>query len=298
MGLNANDAKILIECLPYMRQFHNEIVVIKYGGHAMIDDNLKKAFALNIALLKQVGIRPIIVHGGGPQIGNMLKKLAIESTFCEGMRVTDSETMDVVEMVLGGKVNKEIVSLLNMAGVRAIGLSGKDGHFIRARKMEMVVEKQDHSPEIIDLGCVGEVVGIDTSLLQTLAKDDFIPVIAPIGVDENNQTYNINADFVAGAIAGALKAKRLILLTDVAGILDKNKELISSISMRDAWGLFANGTLTGGMIPKVKCCLEALQDGVEKAMIVDGRVENCILLELFTNQGVGTEIINPTVNTN
>ncbi len=292
MALNASDAQILIECLPYMREFHKEIVVIKYGGHAMIDDELKKAFALNIALLKQVGIRPIIVHGGGPQIGSMLKKLAIESTFCEGMRVTDTATMDVVEMVLGGKVNKEIVSLLNMAGVKAIGLSGKDGHFIRARKMEMIVQKEANPPEIIDLGCVGEVMNIDTTLLHTLAQDDFVPVIAPIGVDENNCTYNINADFVAGAVAGALKAKRLILLTDVAGILDKGKELISSISMNEAWGLFANGTLTGGMIPKVKCCLEALQDGVEKAMIVDGRVPNCILLELFTNKGVGTEIVH------
>lgn len=291
MGLNAADARILLECLPYMRQFHNEIVVIKYGGHAMIDDALKQSFALNIALLKQVGIRPIVVHGGGPQIGTMLKKLEIESSFCEGMRITDNATMDVVEMVLGGKVNKEIVSLLNMAGVRAVGLSGKDGHFIRARKMEVVVHSGDHAPEIIDLGCVGEVMGIDTTLLQTLSRDNFVPVIAPIGVDEDNQTYNINADFVASAVASALKAKRLILLTDVPGILDAEKNLISSLSMNEAWGLFADGTLKGGMIPKVKCCLEALQEGVEKAMIVDGRVPNCILLELFTNKGVGTEII-------
>ncbi len=284
-------AQMLIECLPYIRQFRGEVVVIKYGGHAMKDEALKRSFALNVALLKYVGVRPVIVHGGGPQIGTMLEKLHIESTFREGLRVTDDATMDVVEMVLVGKVNKEIVGQLNLAGARAVGLSGKDGGLIRARKMEMVVTSDARPPEIIDLGRVGEVMGVDTDLLHIISREDYIPVIAPTGVDEDNETYNINADAVAGAVASALKAKRLLLLTDVPGILTREKELISSLSVDETWKLFADGTLQGGMIPKVKCCLEALQEGVEKAMIIDGRVENCILLELFTDAGVGTEII-------
>lgn len=284
-------ARMLIECLPYIRRFRGETVVIKYGGHAMKDETLKRSFALNIALLKYVGVRPVIVHGGGPQIGSMLNRLDIESTFREGLRVTDDATMDVVEMVLVGKVNKEIVSLLNMAGARAVGLSGKDGQLIRARKMEMVVTAEDRPPEIIDLGRVGEVMGVEVSLIDTLSRADFIPVIAPTGVDEENGTYNINADSVAGAVAAALKAKRLLLLTDVPGVLGRDKELLRSLSMHEAWDLFADGTLQGGMIPKVKCCLEALQEGVEKAMIIDGRVENCILLELFTDAGIGTELV-------
>jgi acetylglutamate kinase len=283
-------SRVLIESLPYMRQFHGETVVIKYGGHAMTDAELGRAFALNIVLLKYVGINPVIVHGGGPQIGRMLEALNIQSHFREGLRVTDDATMDVVEMVLVGKVNKEIVNMLNLAGCKAVGLSGKDGRLIRARKMEMVIENFKRTPEIIDLGKVGEVVGVETSLLRSLERDGYVPVIAPVGVDDEGVTYNINADAVAGAVAGALKAKRLLLLTDVAGILDKNKELLSSLTVRQVHGLFEQGVLQGGMIPKVKCCLEALEEGVEKAMIIDGRLENSVLLELFTDKGIGTQI--------
>lgn len=283
-------SRVLIESLPYMRQFHGETVVIKYGGHAMKDAELGRAFALNIVLLKYVGINPVIVHGGGPQIGRMLEALNIQSHFREGLRVTDDATMDVVEMVLVGKVNKEIVNMLNLAGCKAVGLSGKDGRLIRARKMEMVIENFKRTPEIIDLGKVGEVVGVETSLLRSLERDGYVPVIAPVGVDDEGVTYNINADAVAGAVAGALKAKRLLLLTDVAGILDKNKELLSSLTVRQVHGLFEQGVLQGGMIPKVKCCLEALEEGVEKAMIIDGRLENSVLLELFTDKGIGTQI--------
>ena len=286
-------ANMLIECLPYIKRFRGETVVIKYGGNAMKDEALKRSFALNVALLKYVGIRPVIVHGGGPQIGKMLEKLNITSTFREGLRVTDEATMDVVEMVLVGKVNKEIVGNLNQAGAGAVGISGKDGGLIRARKMEMILENTPGgSLEVIDLGRVGEVMSVNTSLIESLGREGFIPVIAPTGVDEDNITYNINADSVAGAVAGALKAKRLLLLTDVPGILNKEKELIRSIDMDDTWGLFSDGTIQGGMIPKVKCCLEALEDGVDKAMIIDGRVENCILLELLTDSGIGTEIVN------
>ena len=293
MRLRSLQAKLLIECLPYIRRFKGEYVVIKYGGHAMKDEALKRSFALNVALLKYVGMRPVIVHGGGPQIGNMLAALNIESSFMEGQRITDDATMDVVEMVLVGKVNKEIVNQFNLAGVRAVGLSGKDGQLIRARKLEMVVTSKNHPPEIIDLGRVGEVMGVDTELLELTTREDFIPVIAPTGVDEEGGTYNINADSVAGAVASALKAKRLVLLTDVPGILSKEKELYRSLTIKETLDLFSDGTIQGGMIPKVKCCLEALQEGVEKTMIIDGRVENCILLELFTDSGIGTEIVGP-----
>ena len=292
MNMQQEQAKLLTECLPYMKSFYGQTVVIKYGGHAMKEERLKQAFALNIALLHYVGIRPVIVHGGGPQIGKMLEQLNIQSTFCEGQRVTDQATMDVVEMVLVGKVNKEIVNLLNLAGVKAVGLSGKDGHLIRARKLEMVVQAENRPPEIIDLGKVGEVTRVDASLIDTLLNGGFIPVIAPVGVDESGSTYNINADSVAGATASALKAKRLLLLTDVEGVLDADKRLIRSISARNEPGLFTDGVITGGMIPKLKCCLGALSAGVDKVMIVDGRVENCILLELFTDSGIGTEIVN------
>jgi acetylglutamate kinase len=288
-----NDAfksKVLIESLPYFRQFSGETVVIKYGGNAMIDESLKQAFALNIVLLKYVGVNPVVVHGGGPQIGRMLQQLNIPTNFREGLRVTDDATMDVVEMVLVGKVNKQIVNLLNLSGAKAVGLSGKDGQLIRARQMEMVISKEAQAPEIIDLGKVGEVTGVETKLLHSLQRDGFIPVIAPVGVDENGETYNINADLVAGAVAGALGAKRLLLLTDVPGILDKDGRLISSLDTARTMQLFEDGTLKGGMLPKVKCCLEALEDGVEKAMIIDGRIENCVLLELFTDHGIGTEI--------
>jgi acetylglutamate kinase len=284
-------ARVLIESLPYIRRFHGEVVVIKYGGHAMIDEALKASFALNVALLQYVGVRPVIVHGGGPQIGAMLKQLNIASSFREGLRVTDDATMDVVEMVLAGRINKEIVSRLNLAGARAVGLSGKDGRLIRARKMEMIIPQENRPPEIIDLGRVGEVMGVNVELLNLLSRDAYLPVIAPTGVDEQSNTYNINADSVAGAVAAALKARRLLLLTDVPGILTREKELIKSLAMDEVWELFADGTLQGGMIPKVKCCLEALQEGVEKAMIIDGRVENCILLELLTDAGIGTEIV-------
>lgn len=291
MNLQQEQAKLLIECLPYIKNFYGQTIVIKYGGHAMKDEALKQAFALNIALLRYVGIKPVIVHGGGPQIGKMLEQLNIKSTFMQGQRVTDEATMDVVEMVLVGRVNKEIVNLLNLAGIKAVGLSGKDGHIIRAQKMEMVVQEEARAPEIIDLGKVGEVTEVDTHLVTSLSNDGFIPVIAPVGVDEYGSTYNINADSVAGSVASALKAKRLLLLTDVAGVLDTAGNLISSIAKDEAWELFENGTIKGGMIPKIKCCLEALEEGVSKATIIDGRVENCILLELFTNTGIGTQIV-------
>ncbi|WP_300161163.1 acetylglutamate kinase [Solidesulfovibrio sp.] len=284
-------ARLLLEALPYIRKFFGKTVVIKYGGHAMVDEALQKSFALNVILLKYIGINPVIVHGGGPQIGQMLKQLNITSEFRQGLRVTDDATMDVVEMVLVGKVNKNIVNLINLNGGAAVGLSGKDGKLISARKLEMVLEKDDAPPEIIDLGKVGEVTGINTGLITTLLGEGFIPVIAPVGVDEKGETYNINADTVAGAVAGALGAKRLVLLTDVAGVLDADKNLISSLDIVEASQAMASGVLTGGMIPKVTCCMEAVDAGVEKAHILDGRVENCIILEFFTNSGIGTEIV-------
>lgn len=284
-------ARLLLEALPYIRKFFGKTVVIKYGGHAMVDEALQRSFALNVILLKYIGINPVIVHGGGPQIGNMLKQLNIASEFRQGLRVTDDATMDVVEMVLVGKVNKNIVNLINLNGGTAVGLSGKDGKLITARKLEMVLEKADAPPEIIDLGKVGEVTGINTGLITTLLGQGFIPVIAPVGVDEKGETYNINADTVAGAVAAALGAKRLVLLTDVAGVLDKDKNLISSLDIVEASQAMASGVLTGGMIPKVTCCMEAVDAGVEKAHILDGRVENCIILEFFTNSGIGTEIV-------
>jgi acetylglutamate kinase len=284
-------AHLLLEALPYIRQFYGQTVVIKYGGHAMVDEQLQESFALNVILLKYIGINPVIVHGGGPQIGRMLKLLNIESQFRQGLRVTDDATMDVVEMVLVGKVNKNIVNLINLKGGSAVGLSGKDGRLITARKLEMVLERGDAPPEIIDLGKVGEVTGINTQLITTLLAQGFIPVIAPVGVDEDGETYNINADTVAGAVAAALGAKRLVLLTDVSGVLDKDKTLISSLDIKEASQAMADGVLVGGMIPKVSCCMEAVDAGVEKAHILDGRVENCIILELFTRSGIGTEII-------
>ena len=284
-------AHLLLEALPYIRQFFGKTVVIKYGGHAMVDEHLQESFALNVILLKYIGINPVIVHGGGPQIGQMLKQLNITSEFRQGLRVTDDATMDVVEMVLVGKANKNIVNLINLNGGSAVGLSGKDGRLITARKLEMVLERDDAPPEIIDLGKVGEVTGINTSLITTLLDKGFIPVIAPVGVDEQGETYNINADSVAGALAAALGAKRLVLLTDVSGVLDKDKTLISSLDIREASQAMADGVLTGGMIPKVTCCMEAVDAGVEKAHILDGRVENCIILELFTRSGIGTEIV-------
>ncbi|MEZ0576118.1 acetylglutamate kinase [Halodesulfovibrio aestuarii] len=284
-------SRILIESLPYIKKFHGEIVVIKYGGHAMKDEELGRAFAQNIALLKYVGLKPVIVHGGGPQIGKMLDALNITSQFREGHRVTDDETMDVVEMVLVGKVNKEIVNKLNLADCKAVGLSGKDGTLLRARKYKMQVNSHNKTPEIIDLGKVGEVIGVEAGLLTGLLSEGYTPVIAPVGVDTEGNTYNINADSVAGAVAGALRAKRLLLLTDVAGILDADKNLLEELTIKETLELFDDGTLQGGMIPKVKCCLDAIGNGVGRATILDGRVENSVLLELFTNSGIGTQIL-------
>lgn len=284
-------SQVLIESLPYLRKFHGETIVIKYGGHAMKDEELKASFARSVALLKLVGIHPVIVHGGGPQIGHMLEKLEIQSEFREGLRVTDDATMNVVEMVLVGSVNKDIVNQINQTGARAVGLSGKDGMLIHAEKKAMIVNRENQPPEIIDLGNVGQVTHVETNLLYSLMKDGFIPVLAPVGVDAGGKTYNINADAVAGAVAGALRARRLIMLTDVAGVLDRDGELIRSIRVQDAANLFEDGTVSGGMIPKLGCCMDAIEQGVEKVMIVDGRVENCVLLELLTDQGVGTEIV-------
>lgn len=292
MSQEALKASILLEALPYIREFYGQTIVIKYGGHAMKDEALRRSFALNILLLRYIGVNPVIVHGGGPQIGIMLKQLGINSEFRQGLRVTDDATMDVVEMVLVGKVNKEIVNLINVQGGRAVGLSGKDGGLIRAQKLEMAVERADAPPEIIDLGKVGEVVRVDTSLISSLQSADFIPVIAPVGVDEEGNTYNINADSVASAVAVAVGAKKLILLTDVAGVLNKDGELISSMTRLQAAHALGDGSITGGMIPKIKCCLEAVEGGVEKAHILDGRVDNVILLEMFTQGGVGSEIVN------
>ena len=283
-------AKFLIECLPYIKRFSNQIVVVKYGGHAMTEEHLKRSFALNIALLKYVGIKPVIVHGGGPQIKSMLGRLGIESSFHEGLRITDDATMEIVEMILGGMTNKDVVNLLTLSGARAVGISGKDAHTLTAKKQEAFTTDATGKTVPVDLGWVGEITRVDTTLIHTLIQNDFIPVIAPIAIDEDGNTYNINADSAAGAVAAALGAKRFLLLTDVTGVLDKEKKLIPSISIKGAHSLFADGTLTGGMIPKIKCCMEAVQSGVEKAMITDGRVENCILLELFTDRGIGTEI--------
>ncbi len=284
-------AKFLIESLPYIKEFYGETIVIKYGGNAMIDENLKRAFALNIILLKYIGINPVVVHGGGPQIQKMLSALNIDSQFKSGYRVTDEATMDVVEMVLVGQVNKQIVNLINLHGGKAVGLSGKDGMLIKAEQKELVIESETKSPEIIDLGKVGEVTEVNTTLIKSLQKEGFIPVIAPVGVDEEGSTYNINADSVAGAVAAAMNAKRLHLLTDVQGLLDNDKNLISSLSCREAAEAIDSGVAKGGMIPKLSCCLEAVHSGVEKAHIIDGRVENCVLLEMFTKSGIGTEIV-------
>ena len=271
----------LLESLPYIRQFYGKTIVIKYGGHAMIEENLKQSFAKDIILMKYVGLNPVVVHGGGPQIGELLKKLGKESRFVKGIRVTDSETMDVVEMVLVGKVNKEIVGLINHYGGKAVGLSGKDGGLIKAKKLRA---------KGADMGMVGDVKTVNPKVIETLDRDKFIPVIAPVGVGDDGKTYNINADTVAGRIAASLKAEKLILLTDVQGVLNKDKKLISALSVAEAKKLIKNETATGGMIPKLECCLDALKGGVSKAHIIDGRVEHAVLLEVFTDAGVGTEI--------
>jgi len=286
-------ADVLIEALPYIQRFKGKTVVVKFGGNAMVDEALKHSFARDIVLMKLVGINPIVVHGGGPQIGRLLEKIGKTSNFIDGMRVTDSETMDVVEMVLGGLVNKEIVNLINMHGGKAIGLTGKDGNFIRAQKITLKKSAQEaHEPEIIDLGHVGEVSGIDPGVVDMLGNSNFIPVIAPIGVGEDGHSYNINADLVAGKVAEVLKAEKLILLTNTAGILDKQGNLLTGLSIKDIDDLIADGTISGGMIPKTRCATDALEGGVTSVHIIDGRVDHAVLLELFTNQGVGTLLIS------
>lgn len=284
-------AEILLEALPYLRRFQGQTLVIKYGGAAMKEPDLKKGFAQDIALFQTLGLRVALVHGGGPQIGNLLEALNIPIRFVDGLRVTDSRTMDVVEMVLAGKINKEIVNLINTAGGRAVGLSGKDGGLLQAQKLEYYRPRDDEPPEIIDIGLVGEVTVINTDLIKTLLAQNFLPVIAPVGVGEQGETYNINADSVAGAVAGALGAAKLILLTDVPGVLDREGRLVSSLSRLQAITMIEQGAVSGGMIPKLKCCLEALEEGVAKAHILDGRVLHAVLLEIFTDQGIGTEII-------
>lgn len=284
-------ADILLEALPYIQRFFNKTIVVKYGGHAMVDDELKDHFARDIVMMKYIGINPVVVHGGGPQIGSYLKKLGKDSKFVQGMRVTDEETMDIVEMVLVGKVNKEIVGLINQHGGKAVGLSGKDGSLIRAEKYYLSEEKAKDTPsEIIDIGLVGKVVGIDSGLIHSLVRDGFIPVIAPTGVGSKGETYNINADLVAGEVAAALEAEKLILLTDVDGVMDENKQLVHAMDDRKALGMIEAGTIAGGMFPKVKCCLKALRQGVRKAHIIDGRLKHAVLLEIFTDRGIGTEI--------
>ena len=291
---NAHEiAHVLIEALPYIQKFKGKTVVIKFGGNAMIDDALKHSFARDIVLMKLVGINPIVVHGGGPQIGQVLTKLGKTSEFIDGMRVTDSETMDVVEMVLGGLVNKEIVNLINRHGGKAVGLTGKDGNFIHARKINLTKAgtNLDDAPEIIDLGHVGEVSSIDPSVVEMLGNSDFIPVIAPIGVGKDGYSYNINADLVAGKVAEVLKAEKLILLTNIPGILDKQGNLLTGLSLTDIDNLIADGTISGGMIPKTRCGTDALKGGVHSVHIIDGRVNHAVLLELFTDQGVGTLLV-------
>ena len=284
-------ADVLLEFLPYIRRFYDKTIVIKYGGHAMVDEKLKTTFAMDIVMMKYVGINPVVVHGGGPQIGGFLAKLGKDSTFVRGMRVTDKETMDIVEMVLVGSVNKEIVGLINHHGGKAVGLSGKDGNLIRAEKYTLGEEKEkDTPPEIIDLGLVGKVKELNASLITSLVRGGFIPVIAPTGVGDGGETYNINADIVAGEVAAALSAEKLILLTDVQGILDGDGRLIDSIDRAGMDDLIARGVISGGMYPKVKCCLKALRGGVGKTHIIDGRVNHAILLEMFTDRGIGTEV--------
>ncbi len=284
-------AKVLIEALPYIRRFYNKTVVIKYGGSTMEEEGLKRSFALDVVLLKYIGLNPVIVHGGGPQIGEMLTRLGKKSEFVEGMRVTDRETMDVVEMVLVGKVNKEIVALINQQGGKAVGLSGKDGRLILAKKLKLTRSAgKDKDPEIIDIGMVGEVKAIHPGVIESLEKGNFIPVIAPVGVGEEGETYNINADLVAGKIASALKAEKLILLTDVEGVMDEKKRLIPTLDVKQAKELISQKVISSGMIPKVNCCLDALEDGVSKTHIINGTVEHAILLEIFTDVGIGTQI--------
>ncbi|MGH8501659.1 MAG: acetylglutamate kinase [Gammaproteobacteria bacterium] len=286
-----NVAKVLVEALPYIQRFAGKTVVIKYGGNAMVDETLKRSFARDVVLMKHVGINPVIVHGGGPQIGKMLAQLGMKSRFVDGLRVTDRDTMDVVQMVLGGMVNPEIVNLINGHGGRAVGLTGKDGGLIRARRLTITRDATEAmAPEIIDLGHVGDVASIDPSVVRMLEGGDFIPVIAPIGVGEDGAAYNINADLVAGKIAAVLAAEKLILLTNTEGILDGRRTLLKGLSALQVENLIADGTIHGGMLPKVKCAVDSVQSGVRSVHIIDGRTEHAVLLELFTDQGIGTLI--------
>ncbi len=286
--LPKDKAKILAEALPYIQRFHGKTIVIKYGGNAMVEDNLKQGFARDVVLLKLVGMNPVIIHGGGPQIDQMLKRVGKEGEFIQGMRVTDAETMDVVEMVLGGSVNKDIVNLINRQGGKAVGLTGKDGAFIRAKKM--LVKNREKIGEWISIGQVGEIESVDPSLIALLDSQDFIPVIAPIGVGEDGESYNINADLVAGKLAEILRAEKLILLTNTPGVLDKNGKLLTGLSAQRVDELFADGTISGGMLPKIGSALDAVKKGVKSCHIIDGRVEHALLLEILTDQGVGTLI--------
>jgi acetylglutamate kinase len=289
MSLNTGEAhkkaQILVEALPYIKRFHKKTIVIKYGGNAMVDEKLKRSFARDVVLLKLVGMHPVIVHGGGPQINEMLARLGKEGSFIQGMRVTDKETMDIVEMVLGAHVNKDIVSLINNAGGLAVGLTGRDGGLIRARKLQMIV---DGKP--LDLGQVGDVESVDPRVISTLEMEGFIPVVAPIGYGEDGQAYNINADLVAGKLATVLNAEKLILMTNTAGILDKNEQLLTGVTPGDIDRLIEDGTVFGGMLPKISSALDAARSGVNSVHIIDGRVENAVLLEVLTDQGVGTLI--------
>jgi acetylglutamate kinase len=284
-------ARVLTEALPYIQRFHGKTIVIKYGGNAMVDSDLKRAFARDVVLLKLVGINPVIVHGGGPQISRVLERIGKKSEFIDGMRVTDQETMDVVEMVLGGLVNKEIVNLINSHGGRAVGLSGKDGAMIRARRLTVARnDPEANEPEIIDLGHVGEVAQVDPRVVKTLDEKQFIPVIAPIGVGDDGHTYNINADTVAGKLAITLGAEKLILLTNTTGVMDRDGGLLTGLTAADVQGYVNDGTISGGMLPKVRCALDAVGSGVHGAHIIDGRVRHAVLLEIFTDSGIGTLI--------
>ncbi|MEX2131334.1 MAG: acetylglutamate kinase [Pseudohongiellaceae bacterium] len=299
MSLNVdaarNIAKVLTEALPYIQRFTGRTMVVKYGGNAMEDENLKHSFARDIVLMKLVGMNPVVVHGGGPQIGSLLEKLEIPSSFVEGLRVTDRATMDVVEMVLGGLVNKEIVSLLNKHQGKAVGITGKDGDLIRAEKLKLKPNGTDPDHEGIDIGLVGRITGINTEIIEVMTRSGFIPVIAPIGADREGNSYNINADTVAGEIAKVLKAEKLILLTNIAGVQDKSGKVITGLSVGQVDALIADKTIHGGMLPKIECALEAVRSGVKSAHIIDGRVEHAVLLEIFTDEGVGTVITNASL---
>ena len=292
-----NVAQVLSEALPYIQRFTGKTIVVKFGGNAMIDEDLKNSFARDIVMMKLVGMNPVVVHGGGPQIGDLLTKLNIDSHFVNGMRVTDTATMNVVEMVLGGSVNKDIVNLINQNGGQAIGLTGKDGKLIQAKQLKVTHQTPDMlAPEIIDIGHVGEVSAINTDVLDMLRNSDFIPVIAPIGVDDEGNSYNINADLVAGKVAEVLQAEKLMLLTNTAGLLDKEGNLLTGLSTSQVDALIADGTIYGGMLPKIACALDAVKGGVKRAHIIDGRVNHATLLEIFTDQGVGTLITGANDN--